>query len=71
MKLEITTEDEARAAILAVSDYLLSRREAEPSAPAFSIPVDRNPTEKLTRVLCDELLSAGVSWCSGCQFCGG
>ena len=71
MNTKITTEEEARAIILAVSDYLLNRRDAEPKHPAFASASYANPTEKLTREFCHELLSSGIKSSSGCELCGG
>lgn len=68
----ITTEEEARAVILSVSAYLLTRRDAEPERSSFGSAAFENPTEKLTREFCHELLSAGIqSSPGGCDLCGG
>jgi len=71
MNSKITNEAEAREVIVAVSDYLLSRRNEEPSRPPFASVADENPTEKLTREFCHELLSSGIKYSSGCDLCGG
>lgn len=65
---EITTEEDALAAIGAVCKYLENRSKAEPPFDPFFLS---NATAKLSREMCYDLLTAaGIDNRSSCDLCG-